>query len=59
MEKLIEFKDVKAFVREDTSDLFVVKEVNGGEYDRLDIRPTDVVVDFWIEYWNVYCICPQ
>lgn len=43
----INFKDkVKAYVREGTSDEFVVKEVFSGEYRKLDITSNDVIVDF-------------
>lgn len=44
--KTITFRDVKALVREGTSDEFVVKEVFTGEYNKLHIQPDDVIVDF-------------
>jgi len=45
--KEIEVKDVKAKVREDTSDEFVVNEViRGNEYRKLKLQPSDVVLDF-------------
>ena len=45
--KEIEVKDVKAKVREDTSDEFVVNEViRGNEYRKLNLQPSDVVLDF-------------
>lgn len=43
---VIEHKGVSAFIREGTSDRFVVKEVLGGEYRKLNIQSGDVVVDF-------------
>ena len=47
--KEIEVKDVKAKVREDTSDEFVVNEViRGNEYRKLNLQPSDVVLDFAI-----------
>lgn len=46
-EKLITFKDkVQAYVREGTSDEFVVKEVFSGEYRKLNITEDDIIVDF-------------
>lgn len=44
--ELFEYKDVKAWTRPGTSDSFVVREVMSGEYRKLDIKPTDVIVDF-------------
>lgn len=45
--KQIQVKDVKAKVREGTSDEFVVNEVIGGnEYKKLNLQPNDVVLDF-------------
>ena len=45
--KEIQVKDVKAKVREGTSDEFVVNEVIGGnEYRKLKLQPSDVVLDF-------------
>ena len=45
--KIFNFKGkIKAYVREDTSDEFVVKEVFSGEYNKLNIKNTDVIVDF-------------
>lgn len=44
--KTISFRDVQALVREGTSDEFVVKEVFTGEYNKLNIRSDDVIVDF-------------
>jgi len=38
--------NIKAKVRLDTSDSFIVKEVFGGEYNKLSISSNDVVVDF-------------
>ncbi|MDA3854677.1 MAG: FkbM family methyltransferase [Candidatus Woesearchaeota archaeon] len=50
MEKLItelyEHKGVKALVRPETSDSFVVREVMQGEYNKLNIREDDIIVDF-------------
>ena len=43
---LFEHKGVKAYVREGTSDSFVVKEVLGGEYNKLNIKSDDIIVDF-------------
>ena len=44
--EIIENKGIKALVRNKTSDSFVLKEVTSGEYNKLNILPTDVVVDF-------------
>lgn len=44
--KTIDFRDVKALVREGTSDEFVVKEVFTGEYNKLNITSDDVIADF-------------
>ena len=45
--KEIEVKNVKAKVRENTSDEFVVNEViRGNEYRKLKLQPSDVVLDF-------------
>ena len=44
--KEIEYKGIKANVREDTSDEFVVHEVFDGAYSKLNLQPDDVVVDF-------------
>lgn len=38
-------KGVKAICREDTSDEFVVKEVLNGEYNKLQLRSDDRVLD--------------
>lgn len=42
----ITHKNHRIAVRQGTSDSFVVKEVWGGEYSKLQIMPTDIVVDF-------------
>lgn len=44
--ELFEYRDIKAYVRPGTSDSFVVKEVFSGEYNKLNIQPTDTVLDF-------------
>jgi len=44
--KTITYRDIQAEVREGTSDEFVVHEVFSGEYNKLQIKPDDVVVDF-------------
>jgi FkbM family methyltransferase len=44
--KIIQYRDIEAEVREGTSDEFVVHEVFSGEYNKLQLKPTDVVVDF-------------
>lgn len=44
--KTITFKDIKALVREGTSDEFVVREVFSGEYNKLHIGSDDIVIDF-------------
>lgn len=44
--KQIEYRGIKALVREGTSDEFVVKEVFSGEYNKLNITTDDVIVDF-------------
>jgi FkbM family methyltransferase len=46
MIKEIAFKNIKALVREGTSDEFVVSEVFSGEYNKLHITSDDTVVDF-------------
>jgi FkbM family methyltransferase len=55
-EKLIDYKGkIKAYVREGTSDEFVVKEVFSGEYSKLNINPDDVVVDFGLNIGMFTC----
>lgn len=55
-EKLINFKDkIQAYVREGTSDEFVVKEVFSGEYNKLHITEDDVVVDFGLNIGMFTC----
>jgi FkbM family methyltransferase len=44
--KTIKFRNVEALVREGTSDEFVVREVFTGEYNKLNIRSDDVILDF-------------
>lgn len=44
--KQITYKGINAYVREDTSDEFVVHEIFDGAYSKLNLRPEDVVVDF-------------
>ena len=44
--KVITYRDIKAEVREGTSDEFVVSEVFSGEYNKLNIKSDDIVVDF-------------
>jgi FkbM family methyltransferase len=44
--KIIKYKDIEAEVREGTSDEFVVREVFSGEYNKLQIKPDDIVIDF-------------
>ena len=44
--ELHEHKDLKAYVRPETSDRFVLSEVSSGEYRKLNITPEDVIVDF-------------
>lgn len=44
--KIITYKNIKAEVREGTSDEFVVSEVFSGEYNKLKINSDDIVVDF-------------
>lgn len=46
MEQIYNFKGISAFVREDTSDSFIVREVMSGAYNKLNINPSDVVADF-------------
>jgi FkbM family methyltransferase len=41
----IEFKGVKAFIREGTSDEFIVHEVIGNAYKKLNIETDDVILD--------------
>tara|TARA_Y100000310_G_C20608578_1_gene776828 strand:- start:259 stop:1566 length:1308 start_codon:yes stop_codon:yes gene_type:complete len=41
----IEVKNIRAIIRENTSDEFIVKEVMNGAYRKLQIQPTDVVLD--------------
>jgi FkbM family methyltransferase len=55
-EKLIDYKGkINAYVREDTSDEFVVKEVFSGEYNKLNITQNDVVVDFGLNIGMFTC----
>jgi FkbM family methyltransferase len=55
-EKLIKYKEkIQAYVREGTSDEFVVKEVFSGEYNKLDIQPDDVIVDFGLNIGMFTC----
>ena len=51
----IEFKGIKALVRKDTCDEFVVKEVMGGTYKKLNIKPTDVVLDIGLNIGMFVC----
>ena len=51
----IEYRGLKAFVREGTSDEFVVKEIGGGTYNKLTINSTDVVVDFGLNIGMFTC----
>lgn len=44
--KTITYRNIKAEVREGTSDEFVVSEVFSGEYNKLNINSDDIVVDF-------------
>lgn len=44
--KVITYRDIKAEVREGTSDEFVVSEVFSGEYNKLNIKSDDIVIDF-------------
>lgn len=56
IEKLIDYKGkIKAYVREDTSDEFVVREVFSGEYNKLNIRPDDVILDFGLNIGMFTC----
>lgn len=43
--ELIKYKDIQAYCRVGTSDSFVVKEVMGGEYSKLNIKKGDIVLD--------------
>jgi FkbM family methyltransferase len=55
-EKLIDYKDkIKAYVREGTSDEFVVKEVFSGEYNKLNITPDDTILDFGLNIGMFTC----
>lgn len=53
--KNIEYKEIKALVREGTSDEFVVKEVFGGTYNKLKVKPGDVVIDFGLNIGMFTC----
>lgn len=44
--ELYEYKNIKALVRPETSDSFVVREVMSGEYSKLKITEKDIIVDF-------------
>jgi FkbM family methyltransferase len=44
--EIFEYRDIKAYVRPGTSDSFVVTEVFSGEYNKLNIQPDDVILDF-------------
>ena len=50
-----EHKNVKAYVREGTSDSFIVEEVLGGEYNKLNIQEGDVVADFGLNIGIFAC----
>jgi len=52
---LFEHKDVKAYVRAGTSDSFVVKEVFGGEYNKLNIKEGDVIADIGLNIGMFTC----
>lgn len=46
VERIINYKNqIRAYVRSGTSDAFVVREVFSGEYRRLQIKPSDIVLD--------------
>ena len=53
--KIFEFKGIKAMVRKDTSDEFVVKEVMGGAYNKLNILKTDTVLDIGLNIGMFTC----
>lgn len=56
IENLIDYKGkIKAYVREETSDEFVVHEVFSGEYNKLQITPDDVVIDFGLNIGMFTC----
>jgi FkbM family methyltransferase len=55
MNKDISYKGIKAFVRDGTSDEFVVHEVMDGAYNKLKIKPDDVVVDFGLNIGMFTC----
>ena len=41
--RIIDHKNFRFHVRDDTSDTFIVKEVTGGAYGRLNISSDDVI----------------
>ena len=54
--KLIDYKNIiSAFVREGTSDEFVVREVFSGEYNKLNIQKDDVILDFGLNIGMFTC----
>ena len=52
---IFEHKNIKAYVREGTSDSFIVKEIMGGEYHHLNIQEGDVVADFGLNIGIFAC----
>lgn len=48
-------KGIKAYVREGTSDEFIVNEVFGGEYNKLKIQEGDVVADIGLNIGMFTC----
>lgn len=54
--KIINYKDkIFAHVRDGTSDEFVVREVFSGEYNKLNITPDDVILDFGLNIGMFTC----
>lgn len=51
----IQHKNIKALVREGTSDAFVVREVFGGEYNKLNIQSNDIVLDVGLNIGMFTC----
>lgn len=45
-EQIFNYRNIQAFVRENTSDSFIVREVMSGAYNKLNINQSDIIIDF-------------
>ena len=45
-EQIFNYKNIQAFIRENTSDSFIIREVMSGAYNKLNINPSDIIIDF-------------